>query len=189
MKTRYLRAEELARFAGVAKSTVLAAIRRGEIPSSRTVGRGTRIAVETARHYLESRGRSVPHELREQRATAIAVISEDASLLSRLRDHVHAGWSVSGSPRTYATLLAVGADAPAIVVVDLALTLMNPFDVIRGIRAARPATWIVAIGSQRPFGEAAVAAGASDSIDGADADALARAFSRRHVSESARART
>jgi excisionase family DNA binding protein len=188
MKTRYLRAEELARFAGVAKSTVLAAIRRGEIPSSRTVGRGTRIAVETARHYLESRGRAVPAELREQRATAIAVVTEDGGLLTRLREHVHAGWSVSGSARTYATLLAVGADAPAVVVVDLSMALMNPFDVIRGIRAARPSTWIVAMGSQRQLIDAALAAGASDSVDGTDSDALARTFSRRHGDAAARTR-
>ncbi len=179
MNTRYLRAEELARFAGVAKSTVLSAIRRGEIPSSRTVGRGTRIAVETARHYLESRGRAVPEELREQRATAISVVTENDSLPQRIRAFVSEGWSVSGSPRAYSSLVAIGAESPAMVVVDLALSLLNPFEVIREIRSFGPSTWIVALGGNRALFDAAVAVGASEAIDPSDSDALGRAFAAR----------
>ncbi|MBK8693788.1 MAG: excisionase family DNA-binding protein [Deltaproteobacteria bacterium] len=53
---RLLHAGEVARLAGLHKTTVLQAVRRGEIRASRTVGRSVRIALPDATAFLQSRG-------------------------------------------------------------------------------------------------------------------------------------
>jgi excisionase family DNA binding protein len=179
MSTRYLRAEELARMAGLAKSTVLAAIRRGEIRSSRTLGRGTRIPFDSAREYLTQRGRDVPDELREARASAIAVITEQSSVTERVRALAQPNWTVNGCG-AYATLLWVGAHAPAWVVVDLEMALMNPFPVVRALAALGPRAPanIVAISTRPEMLAAAQALGATLTLLSHEFDALNRALTR-----------
>ena len=179
MTTRYLRAEELARFAGVAKSTVLAAIRRGEIVSSRTVGRGTRISMDSARSYLAERGAEIPDELREVRATSIAVVTEDPMLATRIKSLLNSEWSVTGSPAAYATLLWIGEHSPASVVVDLTMAMLNPFEVIRAVRAMRPSTWVLAVGPSKQLFDAAMAVGASDAVESNQIEALTLALTKR----------
>jgi excisionase family DNA binding protein len=178
MTNRYLRAEELARYAGVAKSTVLAAIRRGEIASSRTVGRGTRISVETARAYLESRGCPIPHELREASAWSVAVLTDDASMVDVVRKACGASWTVAGGPESYATLLWIGAHTPRTVVVDLSMAMINPCEVIRALRAQKALAGcrVVALGGTAEMATAAKAMGADDVATGKDPLALARAI-------------
>jgi excisionase family DNA binding protein len=185
MMVRYLRAEELVRLAGVAKSTVLAAIRRGEIASSRTVGRGTRISVATARAYLESRGCPIPNELREPRSSTIAVVTERADTVEQVRGAARASWTVTGGTEPYATLLWIGAHAPAIVVVDLGMALVPPFEVIRAVRASDlPAdTRVLALGYGEEILAAARAVGASDGVRARNDEALARALCHEGPSE------
>lgn len=180
MTVRYLRAEELARFANVAKSTVLAAIRRGEIPSSRTVGRGTRISLDAARAYLTRRGAPIPDTLRESNASTIAVVTERSELIERVRAASHASWTVTGSPETYATLLWIGTHAPAIVVVDLDMVLLPAFEVLRAVRShpTLVGARLVAIGSLPELVRAARELGANDAALHGDDDALARALLR-----------
>lgn len=173
---RYLRAEELARYAGVAKSTVLAAIRRGEIASSRTVGRGTRISLEAARNYLESRGCQIPGELREAGTSTIAVVTESTEVVDLVRSASRARWSVVGGREAYATLLWIGAHAPALVVVDLGMVLLHPFEVLRTLRSSTSllASRIVAIGNCPELLAAARVMGAAEAVSTSDIDALAR---------------
>jgi excisionase family DNA binding protein len=180
MTVRYLRAEELARFAGVAKSTVLAAIRRGEIPSSRTVGRGTRIPYETARAYLESRGCPIPSELREASATAIAVITESDDVVARVRTASNAAWTVKGSREAYATLLWIGTHAPRVIVVDLGMSLLHQFEALRALRAQPllAASRLVATGSTDELLAAALACGAHVAVRANDIDGLSRALAQ-----------
>jgi excisionase family DNA binding protein len=164
MTVRFLRAEELARHAGVAKSTVLAAIRRGEIESSRTVGRGTRIALDTARRYLEGRGRPIPPELRNEGAWYVAVITEDPDLISLVRRSVPGSWLVSGSRESYGTLLWIGTHAPGVIVVDLDAALLHPYEIIRAVRSqpALAASRVVALGSHLEALQLARVLGAND---------------------------
>lgn len=180
MTVRYLRAEELARFAGVAKSTVLAAIRRGEITSSRTVGRGTRISLDAARSYLESRGCPIPGELREARTSTIAVVTENVETVDAIRKAARSSWTVVGSTEAYATLLWVGAHVPALVVVDLGMSLLHPFEVIRALRTspALGGSRVVAVGSNPDLLTAARVLGAADAVSLQDLEAVSRTLIR-----------
>lgn len=180
MPTRYLRAEELARHADVAKSTVLAAIRRGEIRSSRTLGRGTRISLESAREYLSKRGRDVPEELREARVSSVAVLTENRQLFDRVREACESTWIVAGDRTAYSTLVWIGTHTPATVVVDLDMALLNPFEVIRCLRTRpdmRPPR-IIATGCNATTVAAARALGASEAVGADDGSALQHALRR-----------
>jgi excisionase family DNA binding protein len=180
MSVRYLRAEELARLAGVAKSTVLAAIRRGEITSSRTVGRGTRIAIESARTYLQSRGCPIPDELREPRETTVAVVTEREDVVALVRAVARASWTVVGGTEAYATLLWIGVNAPAMVVVDLDMSLLHPFEVLRALRehAGLAGARVVAVGSQGELVAAARVVGAMAAASLDDRLGIARILGR-----------
>ncbi len=151
--------------AGVHKSTILLAIRRGELHASRTVGRSARIAPEDARKYLQSRGRDVPPELDlALDRVAVAVLSESPEVLAMIHRLAPSGAELLSAASLYAGLLAVGARAPQVIVVDLDLVFMNPIALIRSLRGAaalRNAT-VVAIGLRDELFGAARAVGAHD---------------------------
>ena len=105
---KLLHAEELARLAGVHKSTVLLAIRRGELRASRTAGRSARIAPEDARAYLRMREKPIPAELEAHGGVArVAVLidGDDAAPLAAAVVWVVAGHALAGVPLTLLHLI------------------------------------------------------------------------------------
>ena len=175
MAVKLLHAEELARLAGVHKSTVLLAIRRGELRASRTAGRSARIAPEDARSYLRSRSRPVPPDLAaSEPAPRVAVVTESQEVLALVRSALPDGAELLGGD-VYAALIAVGAHAPQVVVIDLDLAFMNPTVVIRALRAAPDVRQmkIIAVGLRDEMFTAARAAGADHALVKIDSTHLA----------------
>lgn len=131
-----MHAGELARLAGLHKTTVLQAVRRGEIRVSRTVGRSVRIAVADAASFLSSRGITLAEEFSPPAAPRrLALLAERAEVHHRLADALPPGWSLGPHQDLYAALLALGAQAPTAVVLDLDLLGINPRALVRGLRA------------------------------------------------------
>lgn len=164
---KLLHAEELARMAGVHKSTILLAIRRGELHASRTVGRSARISPEDAKAFLLDRGKEVPPELEEQTSrVTLVVLTENPDVLGMVRQALPGGAVVRGSSNLYGSLIAVGARAPEVIVVDLDLMFLNPALLIRALRNSPTlcATHIVGVGLRDDLFGAARTAGANDVI-------------------------
>lgn len=186
MIEKLLHAEELARLAGVHKSTVLLAIRRGELRASRTAGRSARIALEDARSYLRSRGRPVPPELDLRGGIPqVAVITESADVVNLARHALPGGVELLGAGEVYSALVAIGAHTPAAVVLDLDLRFMNPAVLIRALRAAPNlrGTRIVAVGLRDELFGAARTAGADGTVIKIDHRSLSEIL-QRFVTES-----
>lgn len=179
--SKLLHAEELARIAGVHKSTILLAIRRGELHASRTVGRSARITPEDAQTYLAARGKTLPPELDvgAQRAS-LAVLSESADVTALVRGAVSADVDLVGGGSLYRALVAVGARLPTVVVVDLDMVFMNPISLIRALRStvSLRTAHIAALGLRDDLFGAARAAGASDVLLKLDARGVAEALAR-----------
>ncbi len=133
---KLMHAGELARLAGLHKTTVLQAVRRGEIRVSRTVGRSVRIALADAAAFLGSRGitladaLSTPTEPRR-----VALLTERADLHRRLAEALPHGWSLAPHQDLYDALLTLGVHRPAALVLDLDLVGLSPDALTRAIRA------------------------------------------------------
>jgi excisionase family DNA binding protein len=178
---KLLHAEELARLAGVHKSTILQAIRRGDLHASRTVGRSARITPEDAKAYLLARGKLVPDELSNSATlTTIAVLTENAEVHTIVRQAAPAHSDMVGSESLYGSMIAVGARAPAIVIVDLDVVFMNPIALLRSLRAitALRASTLVAVGLRDDLFAAARAAGAAHTVTKIDHTALSNVLRR-----------
>lgn len=185
---KLLHAEELARFAGVHKSTVLLAIRRGELKASRTAGRSARIAFEEARGYLRKRNRPVPQELNTETGTQhIAVLTELPEVQALVRASLPEGAELIGTHELYGSLLAIGAANPAAIVVDLDMVFMNPVVLVRSLRntTGLQGVKVIVVGLRDELFSAALHAGADSAfvkvdqrgLDAALRKALVDAFS------------
>lgn len=167
MTFKLLHAEELARMAGVHKSTILLAIRRGELHASRTVGRSARITPEDARKYLEGKGKDIPPELDLQvNRVSLAVLTESPEVVNVVQRAAPEGVEHLTAASLYSTLLVIGARVPHVIVVDLDLVFMNPVGLIRSLRssvALRGAT-VIAVGLRDDLFGAARTAGAHDVV-------------------------
>lgn len=182
---KLLHAEELARLAGVHKSTVLLAIRRGELKASRTAGRSARISPDEARSYLRKRNRPIPIELElEGGVQRVAVVTESHEVVGLVRAALPDGAELIGGTDLYGSLVAIGAGNPAAIVLDLDLVFMNPVILVRafrnapGLRKAR----IVGLGLRDELFAAARSAGADHAMVKVDQRGLADVL-RRAVTE------
>lgn len=178
---KLLHAEELARMAGVHKSTILLAIRRGELHASRTVGRSARITPEDAKAYLLARGKAVPPELDVQAGrVTLTVLTENPDVLGMVRQALPPGVEVLGAGTLYGALIAVGSRTPGVIVVDLDMVFMNPVALIRALRgsAALRSSYIVAVGLRDDLFGAARTAGASDVVIKIDQRSLSELMHR-----------
>lgn len=178
---KLLHAEELARLAGVHKSTVLLAIRRGELRASRTAGRSARIAPEDARAYLRMREKPIPAELEAHGGVArVAVLTESADVISLVRQALPEGTEIVGEPDISSTLLAIGAGAPVALVVDLDIQFFNPAALLRSLRASPllRSTRILAVGLRDELFSAARSSGAEAAIEKVDQRTLSDTLRR-----------
>jgi excisionase family DNA binding protein len=184
---RLLHAEELARLAGVHKSTILLAIRRGELKASRTVGRSARITPEDAKEFLRTRNKPVPSDIDVYVGTNnLAVLTENPELLGVVQHAMPAGMELISSGSPYVTLIAVGARVPSLLVVDLDMVFMNPVALIRALRNSSilRSARIVAVGMRDDLFGAARAAGANHVLVKIDTTALAEVFHSTNVTPS-----
>ncbi len=132
---KLMHAGELARLAGLHKTTVLQAVRRGEIRVSRTVGRSVRIALADAAAFLGSRGITLADALATPtEPRRVVLLTERADLHRRFAESLPHGWSLTPHQDLYDALLALGACAPAALVLDLAMVGLNPDALARAIR-------------------------------------------------------
>ena len=164
---KLLHAEELAKMAGVHKSTVLLAIRRGELRASRTAGRSARIAPEDARAYLRSRNRSIPPELEARGGTVqVAVLTDNTDVLSIVQQSVPEGAELIGTADLFESLILVGASTPTAVVLDLDMVFMNPMVVLRALRTTTNLrnVSVLALGVRDELFGAARAVGADNAV-------------------------
>jgi excisionase family DNA binding protein len=133
---KLLHAGEVARLAGLHKTTVLLAVRRGELKASRTVGRSVRIALPDAVAFLQSRGISLavaktsPSEPR-----VVVVLTEQAEVHRRFGELLGAAWRLSPRNGLYDDLITLGLRPPAAVVIDLDVLGLNPLAIVRVLRA------------------------------------------------------
>lgn len=160
---RLFHAEELARMAGVHKSTILLAIRRGELHASRTVGRSARISAEDARKYLAERNKPIPAELDQHvgRMT-VAVLTENPDIMGMVQKAAPEGVDLLTATTLYGALIAIGCRAPDVLVVDLDLIFMNPVSLIRALRnsPALRSAYVIGVGIRDDLFGAARTAGA-----------------------------
>jgi excisionase family DNA binding protein len=173
---RLLHAEELARMAGVHKSTILLAIRRGELHASRTVGRSARITPEDARKYLLDKGKTIPPKLAlELDKVSLAVLTESPEVVAMVHRAAPEGVEFVTRGSLYGSLVSVGARTPQVVVVDLDLLFMNPIALIRALRTADVlrGTTVIAVGLRDDLFGAARAAGAHNVVLKIDTRSLA----------------
>lgn len=164
---KLLHAEELARMAGVHKSTVLLAIRRGELRASRTAGRSARIAPEDARAYLRSRNRVIPPELEARGGTVqVAVLTDNPDVLAVVQQAVPDGSELIGTADLFEALILVGASTPTALVLDLDMVFMNPMVVLRALRTTTNLrnVHVVALGVRDELFGAARAVGADNAV-------------------------
>lgn len=178
---KLLHAEELARLANVHKSTVLLAIRRGELKASRTAGRSARIAPEEARTYLLKRNCPVPPELERRGGMAVvALVSDAPEIVTLVRAAVPEGVELLHEADFYSALISVGAAAPDVVVIDLDLAFLNAPMIVRAMRASPhlEGVRIVALGLRDEYFAAARAAGADETFIKVDQKGLAGSLSR-----------
>lgn len=178
---KLLHAEELARLANVHKSTVLLAIRRGELKASRTAGRSARIAPEEARAYLLKRHCEVPPELEHRGGVAVVTLLSDApEIVSLVRGTVPQGVELQHEQELYSALISLGATPPDVIVVDLDLAFLNAPMIIRALRASPHLSnaRIVAIGLRDEYFAAARAAGADETFIKVDQKGLAASVAK-----------
>ncbi len=181
MTHKMIRAEELAKLAGVHKSTVLLAIRRNELRVSRTGGHNARIFAEEARKYLQSRDRPIPPELEPAGAPpVVAVVTESLEVAASIRRVMPGGAKFLGGNGVYGSLIEAGASVPAALVIDLDITILNPFGVIRSLRDAEQFkdTLIFAVGLRSEAFSAALSAGAQIAFRKVEMEALMQALQR-----------
>jgi excisionase family DNA binding protein len=133
---KLLHAGEVARLAGLHKTTVLQAVRRGEVKASRTVGRSVRIALPDAVAYLQSRGISLAvAKTAPSEPNTVVVLTEQPEVHRRFGELLTSAWRLSPHHGLYADLLTLGLRPPAAVVVDLDLLGLNPLAIVRALRA------------------------------------------------------
>ncbi|MFO0626065.1 MAG: hypothetical protein U0325_10650 [Polyangiales bacterium] len=178
---KLLHAEELARLANVHKSTVLLAIRRGELKASRTAGRSARIAPEEARSYLLKRGCEVPAELEAKGGkSVVTLISEAPEIVNLVRAAVPSGVEFQHEQEFYTALITVGASTPDVVVVDLDLPFLNAPMIVRALRQSPHLSdvKIIAVGLRDEYFAAARSAGADETYIKVDVRGLAAGIGR-----------
>lgn len=133
---KLLHAGEVARLAGLHKTTVLQAVRRGEIKASHTVGGSVRIALPDAAAFLHSRGiafsvtQAAPAEPR-----TVVVLTENAEVHRRFGESLLPSWQLVPFRGLYDDLLTLGLRPPSAIVVDLDLLGLNPIALFRSLRA------------------------------------------------------
>jgi excisionase family DNA binding protein len=133
---KLLHAGEVARLAGLHKTTVLQAVRRGEIRASRTVGRSVRIALPDAAAFLQSRGISIAvASVAPAEPRTVVVLTEDPEVLHRFGEHLPTRWRLAVHQGLYDDLLTLGLRPPSAIVVDLDLLGLNPLALLRSLRA------------------------------------------------------
>jgi len=178
---KLLHAEELARLAGVHKSTVLLAIRRGELRASRTAGRSARIAPEDARGYLRLRNKPIPTELEARGGiTQVAVLTESPEIVALVRQAMPEGTELLGDADVYSSLISVGSSIPSAVVVDLDVNFLNPIMLLRALRTSttlRGARFL-AVGLREDLFTAARSAGAEVAVVKVDQKGLSETLQR-----------
>ena len=135
-RPKLLHAGEVARLAGLHKTTVLQAVRRGEIRASRTVGRSVRITLPDAAAFLLSRGISLtvssaaPTEPR-----SVVVLTERAEVHQRFGEALPPAWRLAPHHGLYDDLLTLGHNPPSAIVLDLDVLGLNPLAILRAVQA------------------------------------------------------
>lgn len=178
---KLLHAEELAKLANVHKSTVLLAIRRGELKASRTAGRSARIAPEEARSYLLKRNCPVPPELERRGGLAVVALLSDApEIVTLVKGAVPEGVELLHEHDYYGALISIGAAAPDVIVIDLDLAFLNAPMIIRALRSSPHlgSARIIAIGLRDEYFAAARAAGADETFIKVDQKGLASSVAK-----------
>jgi len=146
-----MHAGELARLAGLHKTTVLQAVRRGEIKVSRTVGRSVRIALADAAAFLGSRGITLADALATPtEPRCVALLTERANLHRRFAEALPHGWCLAPHQDLYDSLLSLGVQCPAALVLDLQMVGLNPSALIRAIRADAALCHVPLLALSRP---------------------------------------
>lgn len=131
-----IHAGELARLAGLHKTTVLLAVRRGELKVSRTVGRSVRIAWPEAVAFLEARGVSLAARGEPAPGTrSLVVLSEQTDVHPFFARLLPAPWSLAPRRDLYEDLLSLSVSPPGAIVLDLDLLGLNPLAVLRALRS------------------------------------------------------
>lgn len=178
---KLLHAEELAKLANVHKSTVLLAIRRGELKASRTAGRSARIAPEEARAYLVKRHCEVPPELEARGGlSVVALLSETAEIVNLVRSAVPNGVALEHELNLYSAMISLGATVPDVIVVDLDLPFLSAPMIIRALRNSPQLSdvRIIAIGLRDEYFAAAKSAGAHETFIKVDLKGIAAGITR-----------
>lgn len=178
---KLLHAEELAKLANVHKSTVLLAIRRGELKASRTAGRSARIAPEEARAYLVKRNCAVPPELEARGGRSmVTLVSETPEIVNLVRSAVPSGVELEHELDLYSALVSIGASVPDVIVVDLDLPFLNAPMIVRALRQSAHLSdvRILAIGLRDEYFAAAKAAGADETYIKVDLKGIASGIDR-----------
>ena len=176
MGTRLLHAGELARLAGVHKSTVLLAVRRGELRASRTVGRSARIAPEDARAYLAARGVIPPADLLPAAAPEVGVVTDTTDVVGLVLAALPAGARLVGGAHLYGALVDLGAARPRALVLDLDVAFLNPLRVLAAVRAVPHlrAVPVAAVGVSGEYAGAARVVGGAAFFPKVDTGGVAR---------------
>ena len=137
VRPKLLQAGEVARLAGLHRTTILLAVRRGEIRASRTVGRSVRITLPDAAAYLLTRGisltvdSSTPTEPR-----TMVVLTEQAEVHRRVGEALPPTWQLVPHHGLYEDLITLGHRPPSAVVLDLDVLGLNPLAVLRALHVS-----------------------------------------------------
>lgn len=147
----------------VGRGSVLNWIDRGLIAAYRTPGGHRRVTEVALRAFLQQHGKPIPSGL--EGTVRILLVDDDEGIVETLAANLsREGRNVRSAPNGIDALLEVGQEPPEILVLDLALPVLDGFEVVRRLRA-RPRTAgvrIVAISGHSPdqFRAKAMEAGA-----------------------------
>lgn len=157
---KFLRAEQLARLAGVRKGVVLSDIRRGALAASFTAGRSARVALADARRYVAERGAPVPPELTEPAAAVVwMVLGDDPARRHALRELAPRGVAVFDA-EVYEGLCAAGVRAPRRVLLDLDRAALGPRALLTALASLLPRPEVIALSDHPEERALALALGA-----------------------------
>ncbi len=139
IQEQYCSTREAAAMMGVSLRTAQLMVEQGVLQAWKTSGGHRRIALESVRHYLREREKGGGPVLRE--GTLSLLVVEDDGILREAYRQVMERWelplSVGLAENGIDALVAIGREAPDILITDLDMPQLDGFEMIRRLRANR----------------------------------------------------
>ena len=131
-------ASQVASFCGVDLKTIHMWCSRGELRFFRTPGRHLRFKQADVVEFLRKYGYPVPDALLAGRAPRVYVLDDDTAWLKLAQRALAKSFTVTVFDDPYDGIIAVGADVPDAVVLDVKLSALDGYHCVARLRVRHP---------------------------------------------------